>query len=136
MKAGKDHIGVGVGGILLRDGRILLLKRNSEPNKGKWEKPGGRVDFGETLEAAVVREMKEETGVDCKVVRLLAATSEISPGSHWVSISFLLEGKGEPKLLEPGKHGEMKWFALDGIPKGITESLKETLRVIALETKN
>lgn len=56
-------------GAVVRDdaGRLLLIRRGHEPSRGLWSLPGGRVEPGETLEAAVVREVREETGLDVRV---------------------------------------------------------------------
>src|SRR3990170_4447107 len=68
---------VGVGGVVLRDARVLLVQRASEPLAGQWSLPGGAVELGETLEAAVVRELKEETGLVVRVVELVEAFERI-----------------------------------------------------------
>ncbi len=60
-----DQPVVGVGGVIVNDGRILLEKRKNEPGRGKWTIPGGLVDLGETLEHAVMREITEETCLEC-----------------------------------------------------------------------
>ena len=54
---------VGVGAVVVRDGRVLLVKRGKPPNQGMWAIPGGRVELGETLQEAVERELREETGI-------------------------------------------------------------------------
>jgi len=54
---------VGVGGVVLIDGRVVLIRRGKEPLHGRWVIPGGTVELGETLHEAVVREMQEETGL-------------------------------------------------------------------------
>jgi mutator protein MutT len=54
---------VGVGGVVLIDGRVVLIRRGKEPLRGRWVIPGGTVELGETLQEAVVREMQEETGL-------------------------------------------------------------------------
>jgi ADP-ribose pyrophosphatase len=54
---------VGVGGVVLIDGRVVLIRRGKEPLRGRWVIPGGTVELGETLHEAVVREMQEETGL-------------------------------------------------------------------------
>ena len=56
-----------VGAIILKDDKILLVKRGAEPGIGKWSIPGGSMEFGETMEEAVKREVKEETGLDVEV---------------------------------------------------------------------
>ena len=60
--------------LIVKDGKVLLVKRDEPAVKGahmKWEIPGGKVDFGETPEQAIIREIKEETGVNVKIYRLL-----------------------------------------------------------------
>ena len=57
------HPTVGVGAVVIRDARVLLIRRGKEPLRGRWLVPGGAVELGETLEQAVVREIHEETGV-------------------------------------------------------------------------
>ena len=54
---------MGVGGVVLIDGRVVLIRRGKEPLRGRWVIPGGTVELGETLQEAVVREMQEETGL-------------------------------------------------------------------------
>jgi ADP-ribose pyrophosphatase len=54
---------VGVGGVVLIEGRVVLIRRGKEPLRGRWVIPGGTVELGETLEEALVREMQEETGI-------------------------------------------------------------------------
>jgi len=58
---------VGVGAVILHQGRVVLIRRRFEPLAGRWSLPGGTLELGETLEAAVVREMQEETGLDVHV---------------------------------------------------------------------
>jgi len=58
------HPVVGVGAVVVRDGKALIIKRGHEPRKGEWSLPGGRVELGESLVEALKREIKEETGLD------------------------------------------------------------------------
>lgn len=62
---------VGVGGVLIEDGRVLLIRRGAEPLKGEWSIPGGMLELGESLAAGVAREMAEETGVEVRVLDLI-----------------------------------------------------------------
>jgi len=59
-----DRPVVGVGAVIVRDGRALIVKRAHEPRKGEWSLPGGHLDLGESLEDAVRREVREETGLE------------------------------------------------------------------------
>lgn len=58
---------VGVGAVIIDDGRVVLIRRRYEPLAGRWSLPGGAVEVGETLEASVAREMLEETGYEVEV---------------------------------------------------------------------
>jgi ADP-ribose pyrophosphatase YjhB (NUDIX family) len=68
---------VGVGAVIVRDGRALVVRRGHEPRKGEWSLPGGAVELGEPLEDAVRREMKEETGLDVEVGAILEVFDRI-----------------------------------------------------------
>lgn len=119
MEKGKDYIGVGVGAVIVgKAGKVFASQRGplSRNEAGKWEFPGGSVEFGETLEHAIVREMREEYGVSVKPVRLLCVADHILPREgpqHWVSPTFICRlVRGEPKILEPGKCGAIGWFTI------------------------
>ncbi len=73
------------------EGGIVLVKRKNDPFQGQWALPGGFVDIGETVEDAAVREMKEETGLDVELARLVGVYSEPDrdPRGHNVSVAFL-----------------------------------------------
>ncbi len=86
---------VGVGAVVIRDGQVLLVQRAQEPLSGKWTLPGGAVELGETLEEAVVRELREETGLEVRVLELVEAFERISrdesdrPRYHYVLLDYL-----------------------------------------------
>jgi len=68
---------VGVGGVVIEDGRVLLIRRGGEPLKGQWSIPGGTLECGETLEQGTVREMFEETGLRVRIVELIEVFERI-----------------------------------------------------------
>lgn len=72
------------------DGELVFIRRGSEPFKGSWALPGGAVETGETVEAAAVREAREETGLDVKLGGIVGVYSEPDrdPRGHVVSIVF------------------------------------------------
>jgi len=68
---------VGVGAVIVDRGRVLLVRRGSEPLRGHWSLPGGLVEVGETLAAAIVREVREETGLEVEPVELVELLDRI-----------------------------------------------------------
>lgn len=123
MKKGINYIGVGVGAVIVReDGRIFLARRGREARNesGKWEFPGGGVEFGETMARALAREVMEEYGFEIEVMELLDVVDHIIPAEnqHWISPTFLCKHKGgTPAIKEPHKCHEIGWFELDKIPE-------------------
>lgn len=119
MKIGTDCIGVGVGALIFNDeGKILLALRGQKAKneRGKWEIPGGAVDFGETLKDAIVREAKEELGVEIEVIEMLQVADHILPDEkqHWVSPTYFCRiVNGTPKIMEPEKCERLGWFSID-----------------------
>jgi len=105
-----------VDGVIIKNGKILLVKRRNEPFKGKWALPGGFVEYGETVEKAVLREVKEETGMDAKIKKLVGVYSDPArdPRGHTISIVFLLEGEGD--AIAGDDAIEAKFFDLNELP--------------------
>ncbi len=123
LTKGKDYIGVGVGAVIFDHDQILLLKRLNAPEIGYWAIQGGSVEFGETIEAAIQREVWEELGVESEIVTLLGVTNHILPDEeqHWVAPVFLMRiTSGTPQNMEPHKHEHLQWFSLDALPHPLT----------------
>lgn len=108
--------GIAVDGVIIRDESILLIKRKNQPFKGMWALPGGFVEYGETVEEAILREVKEETGMDAKIKRLLGVYSrpDRDPRGHVISIVFLLDAEG--KLIAGDDAGDARFFRIDNLP--------------------
>jgi len=107
-----------VDGIILKDKKILLIKRKNYPFKGKWALPGGFVNYGEKTEDAVMREVFEETGLKTKTKNLIGVYSDPDrdPRRHTVSIIYLLEICGG-KLKSDDDASDAKFFELSQLPK-------------------
>ena len=85
---------VGVGGVVVRDGRVLLIRRGKPPLYGRWVVPGGTVELGETLEEALVREMEEETCLRVEPIEVLTVFDRIEREGervvyHYVIVDYL-----------------------------------------------
>ena len=93
-----------VGVVCLRDDAVLLIRRGTPPRLGQWSLPGGRLEWGETLEVAALRELKEETGVDAELTGLLDVVDGVFPARpggditrHYVLIDYAARWtSGEP----------------------------------------
>jgi 8-oxo-dGTP diphosphatase len=81
---------VGVGGVVIHRGRVLLVLRAREPLKGRWSIPGGLVELGEELEAAVKRELKEETGLSVEPRQVVEVFDRIQRHSRRVRYHFVI----------------------------------------------
>jgi 8-oxo-dGTP diphosphatase len=135
MNKGIEYIGVGVGAIIFnKEGKVFLAKRGAEARneKHRWEFPGGSVEFGETLENALVREIREEYGFIVEVVQLLDVVNHIlqEEKQHWVSPSYLCRYKnGKPCIKEPHKCEEIGWFDIGAIPsKDLSKASQKSLQ--------
>lgn len=123
LKPGVDYVGVGIGVVIVdNQGRIFLSKRGnkSQNERGKWECPGGRLEFSEGFIESITREIKEEFGVEIKVLDWLAPFNHLIPEEHqhWVALCAL--GKiisGKPQILEPEKSVQIGWFTLEEMEK-------------------
>lgn len=101
---------VGVGGVVIENGRALLIRRGSEPLRGEWSIPGGTLELGESLQEGVARELLEETGLEVRVLELIelfdrvfpaevlsAGEKKTGPRFHFVIADYLCERiAGEP----------------------------------------
>jgi ADP-ribose pyrophosphatase YjhB (NUDIX family) len=105
---------VGVGAVILKEDRVLLVKRGSPPSQGKWSIPGGLVQLGETTEAAAIREVEEECGLKVRVLGIAGIVDRIVPGNdgriryHYVLVDYLATPESEE--VRPGSDAaDARW---------------------------
>ena len=104
-----------VGCIIEKNGKILLALRNHEPFKEHWCLPGGHIDFGETPEEAVRREVKEETGLEVKP-KFFNYYNEFYKDIRWHAIVLIFYGKAKGKIKKYDREvKEIKWFSKEEI---------------------
>jgi len=123
---------VGVGALMVHDGKLLLVKRGVEPSKGKWSIPGGAVELGERIRDALIREVKEECGLDVEIAleRPMDAIDNIIRSRegrlqyHYVLLQFLAQLKGGN--LKPSSDAlEVRWVPLDEVEEyDLTKSFR------------
>ncbi|MEM3700682.1 MAG: NUDIX hydrolase [Candidatus Bathyarchaeia archaeon] len=113
---------VGVGAVIIKDGKILLEKRKSEPGRGKWSIPGGLVELGESVSQTVVREVAEETGLEVCEPELIDVVDNVVRDEngeikyHFVIIDYFVKLKGG-KLNASSDAEELRWVPLCEVEK-------------------
>lgn len=125
---------VGVGAVIICDNQILLEKRKNEPGKGKWSIPGGLVDLGESVEQTVIREVKEETGLEVDKPKLIDVVDNVIRDSegkikyHFVIIDYFVKLNGGV-LKAADDAEELKWVLLDDAESyDLTMTFREFLK--------
>jgi ADP-ribose pyrophosphatase YjhB (NUDIX family) len=111
---------VGIGAVVICEGKIALIKRGNEPSKGKWTIPGGLVELGESPEQAVIRETKEEIGLDVENPRLIDVVSNVDLDEkgkvkyHYVIIDYFVHVKnGTAQAASDAL--ELRWVPFDEV---------------------
>ena len=111
------HPQLAVSAVIFREGKILLVRRARSPGTGFYSLPGGRVEFGESLHAALHREVDEETGLRIEIGGL-AGWREVLPaaggGGHYLIMSFAARWIAREPVLND-EHDDFKWLAPDAL---------------------
>ncbi|MPZ68828.1 MAG: NUDIX domain-containing protein [Actinobacteria bacterium] len=119
---------VAVGAICIHEDRMLLIRRGREPSIGRWSLPGGRVETRELLADALVREVKEETGLDIEVGDL-AGILEVPGEVHYVILDHFATVIGPSEPVAGDDAIEARWVPLDEVVGlDLTPRFLETLR--------
>jgi len=136
---------VGTGALILQDGKLLLIRRGAQPGQGKWSIPGGLVELGENVQDAMVRETKEEVGLDVEAVKLMDVFDSVTLDGHgriqyhFVVVNFLVRVVGG-SLKTASDILEARWVPIDEVEKyNLTRSFRaffvkhrERIRELAL----
>ena len=114
----KNRPKVGVGVLVVKEGKVLFGKRKGAHGAGEWSLAGGHLEFGETIEECARRELLEETGLKAGDISVGPWTSDIMAGNkHYITFFALVKNfEGEPSLLEPQKCEGWQWFDWDQLP--------------------
>jgi len=125
LKAGQRNPFLTVDAIIEINGGIILIKRKNPPPG--WAIPGGFVDYGETIEDAVIREAKEETGLDIKIIRQFHTYSDPKrdPRHHTVTTIFIASASGTPVAADDAEEAGV--FTRDTLPADIAFDHRQVL---------
>ena len=130
-----DYPRIGVGAIVLHEGRVLLVKRGHAPGLGLWSVPGGLVDLGETTVDAARREVDEETGLKVRIAGLVGVLDRVTRDAegrvryHWVLIDYLAIPESTETLTAGSDAAEVRWVTIDEVERlPITEGLVDMIR--------
>lgn len=126
-KPGKDYIGIGAGVLLLNEDEsktlLLLRGKNAKNEPGTWSRPGGTIEYGETIEQCLRREVREEIGVEITDLEYMHVVDHFvrEKNEHWIALGY--KGKiapGQtPRNMEPNKCDDVRWFAKSELPENI-----------------
>ncbi len=125
---------IGVSGFLLEDEKVLIVKRADSESflPGVYELPGGKIDFGETIESAIEREFKEETGLNVKAIKPIYIFSYLSDEGNrqTFDVTYLLRLKdGNGKVVLSDDHNDFKWISEEEIDDyNITKDMEEAIQ--------
>jgi colanic acid biosynthesis protein WcaH len=106
-----------VDAVIIHDGQVLLGQRNNKPAQGQWWLPGGRVRKGETLQAAITRKVKEETGLNLETIKQIGTGETIFPDgpfgepTHTINTYFLAIPHTPITLIPDLQHDNLQWFS-------------------------
>ncbi|HVK83415.1 MAG TPA: NUDIX domain-containing protein [Kofleriaceae bacterium] len=123
---------VGIGVVVLKQGKVLLGKRRGAHGEGEYASPGGHLEHLESFEACVRREVREETGLELGAIRFLRVLNiaQYAP-RHYIDIAFAADWVGgEPEVREPERVESWDWYALDALPSPLFGTLPSALEAL------
>ena len=129
-----EHPIIGVGAVIISGGRVLLVRRNTEPLRGEWSVPGGMLELGETLRDGLRREVLEETGIEVQPGEVLDVFDSIFTDTlgrtqyHYVLIDYLCRPvAGEARA--GSDVSDVRWVGAEALPAiGLRDSLEQVVR--------
>lgn len=119
---------VAVGGVAVVDGAVLMVRRATEPQSGRWTLPGGRVEPGESVTAAVERELFEETALEVRCGALLGWAERRGSDYHYVILDFAVSTPGPGAPRAGSDAADVAWVPLADVASlDLVEGLEEFL---------
>ncbi len=117
-RAKRPQVGVGV--LVIRDRKVLLMRRQNSHGDGTWSPPGGHLEYGESVQECAIRETQEETGVTITTPVFRAITNDLFETEQKHYLTIWMEGTylaGEPEVRAPQELSGVGWFSWDALPE-------------------
>jgi ADP-ribose pyrophosphatase YjhB (NUDIX family) len=138
-----DYPRVGVGAVVLHQGRVLLVRRGGQPSWGKWSLPGGLVELGESAVDAVRREIQEECSIDIRVIDVAGVIDRVTRDAqgrvryHYVLVDYLAHAESEA-IVAGTDAAECRWVEIERVGElDVTDGLMDMIRrALALAGKD
>lgn len=121
----QKQVKVGIGVMIMKDGKVLLGKRRGSHGAGEYAWPGGHMEYMESFVDCAKREVREETGMEIDNIRFLRLYNlkEYAP-KHYVDIGLAADWKsGEPQTMEPDRIENWNWYDMDNLPEPLFSTL-------------
>ena len=119
---------VGVGVIIIKEGKILLAERKGSHGQNTWASAGGHLEFGETLEECARREVLEEFGIHIQRMTFLCVSNIIAYDRHYVDFEFLGDISIQmPEIQEKDFFTNLQWFSLSELPNPLFEPVRTAI---------
>ncbi len=128
MEGERPKVGVGV--MILKDGKVLLAKRIASHGAGDYQFPGGHLEHLESIEDCAKRETMEEAGIVIDNIRFLCLSNIAKyPPKHFINIGVVADWKsGEPMVCEPEKTEDWAWYDLDILPENLFDAIPNYIK--------
>lgn len=125
------HPRVGVGVIIRKNNKVLLGKRKGSHGEGAWAFPGGNLEFKESFEECVKREVFEETSLQVENIKFVTLTNDIfeKENKHYITVFMVCDYKsGDVKVMEPDKCEKWDWFEWGNLPQPLFFTISNLLK--------
>ena len=113
-----------VGGVIEKDGKVLLVQEAKERCYGKWNIPAGTLEIGESIYAGAIREIKEECGCDVDLTGVLSIVNEVTMERIFLAIVFSTELVAETIKFNKDEILDVKWFDVDEVLNNMDDKLR------------
>lgn len=113
-----------VGGVIEKEGKILLVQEKQEKCYGKWNLPAGHLDYNESISEGAIREIKEETGCDVELTGIANVANRILEDDIFVYITFTTKLLNEDIKINPEEILDVKWFGINDVLNNMDNELR------------